>query len=111
MLSFLLNNPEYNTAKDIVEYKGMSKSLVCRSVELLINKKYIKATPNPKDKRLQNLEFCGDGLKIADELCKARKNFSDIVTQGFSSEELQLMDSMINRMMQNIENNKREGIR
>ncbi len=39
ILVFLQENLEYNTAKDIVEFSGLSKGLISRSIESLLKKK------------------------------------------------------------------------
>lgn len=36
VLLFLANNPQYDTARDVTEFRGLSKSQVSQAVELLV---------------------------------------------------------------------------
>lgn len=40
ILLFLANNPSYDTSRDVVEYRALSKSHVCKSVDSLLRKGY-----------------------------------------------------------------------
>ena len=49
ILAFLANNPDYDTARDIVEIRMITKSYISKSVENLIKKNDDKIeTPNNK---------------------------------------------------------------
>ena len=57
VLLFLYNHPEYNTAKDIVELRGLAKSYVSKAVDLLIKKELITSYEDKKDRRVTNLKL------------------------------------------------------
>ena len=52
ILVFLQENLEYNTAKDIVEFSGLSKGLISRSIESLLKKEMLSIKKDDKDKRI-----------------------------------------------------------
>ncbi|MCI8694899.1 MAG: MarR family transcriptional regulator [Lachnospiraceae bacterium] len=51
ILMFLANNPDYNTAKDIVELRGLKANLVSVNVERLVREGYLERNDFPGDRR------------------------------------------------------------
>lgn len=51
ILMFLANNPDYNTAKDIVELRGLKANLVSVNVERLVQEGYLDRREFPGDRR------------------------------------------------------------
>lgn len=51
ILMFLANNPDYNTAKDIVELRGLKANLVSVNVERLVQEGYLDRRDFPGDRR------------------------------------------------------------
>lgn len=51
ILMFLANNPEHNTAKDIVELRGLKANLVSVNVEKLVQDGYLNRKSFPGDRR------------------------------------------------------------
>lgn len=51
ILMFLANNPDYNTAKDIVELRGIKANLVSVNVERLVKEGYLDRRDFPGDRR------------------------------------------------------------
>lgn len=51
ILMFLANNPDYNTAKDIVELRGLKANLVSVNVERLVKEGYLERNDFPGDRR------------------------------------------------------------
>ena len=51
ILMFLANNPDYNTAKDIVELRGFKANLVSVNVERLVRDGYLERQDFPGDRR------------------------------------------------------------
>ena len=55
LLIFLSNNPHMDTAKVLTVTLGVSKSLVCRSVDSLMQKGYLRGEVDPRDHRITHL--------------------------------------------------------
>lgn len=51
ILMFMANNPQYNTAKDIVELRGLKANLVSVNVERLVREGYLDRNAFPGDRR------------------------------------------------------------
>lgn len=57
ILLFLGNNPEHNTARDIVALRGIKANLVSLYVEQLVQEGYLERVASPEDRR-KTLLFC-----------------------------------------------------
>ena len=57
ILAFLANNPDYDTARDIVEIRMITKSYISKSVENLIKKGFLVRTLDKHDRRLIQLHL------------------------------------------------------
>ena len=51
ILMFLANNPDYNTARDIVEIRRLKANLVSMNVEKLVQEGFLERIPDAKDRR------------------------------------------------------------
>ena len=51
ILMFLANNPDCNTARDIVEIRGLKANLVSMNVEKLAREGFLERIPDTKDRR------------------------------------------------------------
>ena len=65
VLLFLANNPEFDTARDITEYRGISKSQVSQAVDFLTEQGYLRRTVDREDRRVVHLAITPDGAPIA----------------------------------------------
>ncbi len=101
VLMFLTNNPYYDTAKDISEFKGISKSLVCRSVDSLVKKGYLNVETDTKDRRCIHLKLNSKAIPAAEVLQKQRADYIKQLFSGISEEEIQLFESVLSRMLAN----------
>ncbi len=52
---FLANNPEYKTARDIVEIRKIKANLVSVNVDKLVNEGYLERKPVENDRRKTEL--------------------------------------------------------
>ena len=67
VLLFLANNPGYDTARDISELRGLSKSQVSQAVELLCAEGLLQRTPDGTDRRMVHLSITPEGRPLARE--------------------------------------------
>lgn len=81
ILLFLFNNPRYDTAKDIVNIRGIAKSYVSRSIEALTEKNFIILRQDRDDRRVVHLELTGEALKILKDLSRVQKEIFILVTK------------------------------
>lgn len=67
VLLFLANNPAYDTARDMTEFRGLSKSQVSQAVELLAAEGLLRRTPDVLDRRVIHLSITETGAPLARE--------------------------------------------
>nr|WP_326184884.1 MarR family transcriptional regulator [uncultured Oscillibacter sp.] len=65
VLLFLANHPEYDTARDVTEFRGLSKSQVSQAVELLTAEGLLRRTPDGVDRRVVHLAITESGAPLA----------------------------------------------
>lgn len=102
IMLFLANNPEYDTAKEIVEVRGMTKSQTSSSVASLVSKGYLAGFFQDGDHKTVHLViqdaakemiFCGK---------KAQKRFLESLEDGLTAEELKVMKHCLGQIEKNI---------
>lgn len=99
---FLSKNKVRDTAKEIVDYLGISKSLVCRSAESLEAKGYIKCTKDVRDRRVCHLKLEPSAHEIVRKLNKGTKIFYQEAFEGIIEEEKFAFKSTLDKMIGNI---------
>ena len=67
VLLFLANNPGYDTARDVAEYRGLVKSQVSQAVDLLASRGLLRRTPDGGDRRVVHLAITEAGAPLARE--------------------------------------------
>ena len=105
VLLFLYNNPQYDKAADVSELRFLAKSYVSKAVDLLQKRGYLQVQNDEKDRRVMCLKL----TPAADPLIAAgnetRERFLKILFEGVSQEELQTMQKIHQKMMENLERN------
>ncbi len=105
VLLFLYNNPQYDKAADVSELRFLAKSYVSKAVDLLQKRGYLQVQNDEKDRRGMRLKL----TPAADPLIAAgnetRERFLKILFEGVSQEELQTMQKIHQKMMENLERN------
>ena len=102
VLMFLANNPQFDTASDIVEIRHISKSHVSISVRSLVEQEYIKAEYRGGDRRTIHLSVTDKAHDIIAAGRKAQGEFLSILGAGFSDEEKEQISSIISRITENV---------
>lgn len=103
VLMFLHNNPQYDTATQIVKIRRLSKSHVSISVRSLQQRGLLSCCYLHDDHRTIHLSLTPAAAPITADGVKVQKIFSDILYTGFSEEEMQQLSQLIGRIDQNIE--------
>ena len=105
VLLFLYNNPQYDKAADVSELRFLAKSYVSKAVDLLQKRGYLQVQNDEKDRRVMRLKL----MPAADPLIAAgnetRERFLKILFEGVSQKELQTMQKIHQKMMENLERN------
>ena len=102
VLSFLRENPEFDTARDVALYREVSRAYVSKAVESLVGRGYLEVVQDKSDRRLQHLIITKNAKKIIEKLHIAQYAFYDKVTTGLSEKELKAMLSAIEKCSENL---------
>ena len=108
VLLFLSNNPGYDTARDITEYRGISKSQVSQAVEFLVELSYLTRTPDPDDRRLLHLALTEEGLALARECKAVQARCGQDLLDGMTEDQVRQLQELWEMVMANGERLSRE---
>ena len=103
ILMFLYNNPEYNTAADIVRIRKSTKSHVSTSLKVLEDRGLIERRVDPANKKRVTLHL----LQLANEVIEdgkwAQKEFAQDMFDGLSEEEIRSFMNVFQKVYDNAE--------
>ena len=103
ILLFLANNPDFATARDICEMRGLKRPNVSAHVERLVQEGYIERRAVPGDRRKDALVCTEKATKIV-ELGRERQiQLAEAVLDGISEEDRAMMERCFAQMNNNID--------
>lgn len=102
ILLFLANNPQLNTATDIVKCRRLTKSSVSMSVRTLQDKGLVAGGFEDGNHRSIHLNICDMASKIVEEAETAQNNYFAVLSNGFSKEDLENFRGYFERVSDNI---------
>ena len=111
IIAFLKNNPQKDTAADIVELRMLSKGAVSKGVEALIQKELIRRYPDTEDRRRLHLQLTDRSELILTDIERAQTEFWNTVFEGFSEEELEIHERLKTHMFENVRNAEERRMR
>lgn len=103
ILMFLGNNPECNTARDIVEIRHIKANLVSVHVERLVEEGYLLRRPVKADRRKTELICTQRALPIIERGRLLRKTFIERLIAGMDEAARQAFASALYGIEQNID--------
>ena len=103
VLMFLYNNPQYDTAAQVVKYRRLVKSQVSVAVAELVQRGYITAAYFGGNKKTVFLTLTQSGKAVAEEGRRAQRTFAETLFGGFGEEEIQNVKSYLARALDNAE--------
>lgn len=75
ILMFLANNPEYKTARDVVELRNIKANLVSVNVEILVREGYLVRRSVAGDRRKTELSYTERAMPIIERGRRAQSAF------------------------------------
>lgn len=103
VLMFLSNNPEYDTASEVVRYRRLSKSHVSMSLKTLLQKEMIAIVIDDIDHRISHIKLLDKTKVITDEGRIAQKEFFEAIFKGFSNDDLETLKKFLVKINNNAE--------
>ncbi len=104
VLSFLYNNSELNTARDVTERLKIAKSNLSPMLDRLEKNGWLCAEPDPESRRLKRLVLRREREQELKRLIEYQNVFFNIFTQGFTVEEIETLRNLLARMDANVLN-------
>ncbi len=101
VLLFLYNNPEQNTATDIIKFSRMGKANISKSIEHLIRRDLLIRTRDAQDRRVVHLCLTETALCILPDLIGAAEQYLRGIFADFSPDEMRVFSEFNNRMAAN----------
>ena len=103
ILMFLYNNPEYKTARDIVEIRKIKANLVSINVDKLVGEGYLRREVDTNDRRKTHL-LCTDKAGTVIEQGRTLQNrFMDSLLAHIDDADRKQLTESIRQMEQNLD--------
>lgn len=104
VLLFLNTYKAYDTAKDIVNFKCLSKAHVSKAIESLSKKGYISANCGEQDRRCMHLTITGQAGPVLTEMEKLWSEWENVIYEKVTREERELLKDVMSKIANNINN-------
>ena len=101
ILMFLYNNPQHNTAADIVKVRKSTKSHVSTSLKGLEDRELIKRLQSAENKKHIEIVLLEKAMPIIEDGIKAQKDFASNVLSGLTNEEKRICMSVFDKICRN----------
>jgi len=101
ILMFLANNPEYKTARDIVEIRKIKANLVSVNVDKLVNEGYLERKPVENDRRKTELVCTKKAGTVIERGRRIQQQFTADLFAGIDEEQ----KKQLTIVMEQLENN------
>lgn len=101
VLLFLANNPGCDTARDVTELRGLSKSQVSQAVELLAAEGLLRRTPDETDRRVVHLNITEAGQPLARECQDIQATCVRRLLEGLSPAEEARLWALLETVLNN----------
>lgn len=104
VLMFLANNPQFDTASEIVKYRHLTKSHVSMSIRSLEDKGLLKGEHHEPNRKTIHLTVLDAADAIVSDGRGAQQTFGKILFDRFSDSEYKQLTSFMRRIDENIAN-------
>ena len=103
ILLFLANNPEYTTARDIVEVRSIKANLVSQHVDRMVREGYLCRKEVQGDRRKRDLSLTEKAMPIIEAGRKMQTDFFETLFHGVSEGEKQAFFETMDIMSRNMD--------
>lgn len=103
ILLFLANNPEYTTARDIVEVRSIKANLVSQHVDRMVREGYLCRKEVQGDRRKRDLSLTDKAMPIVEAGRKMQTDFFETLFHGVSEGEKQAFFETMDMMSRNMD--------
>lgn len=104
ILYFLHKSGEHNTPKDISNLNLFNKGHISQSICRLSKQNLIQTIPDQEDRRCIHLVLTEQAVSIIERIIRLRQNMYDVILQGVTQEERQMLRTVSGKVHENIRN-------
>ena len=108
-IGYLTHAPEPPCARDIESTFGLSHATVSGILSRMESKGFIEVRPDPQDRRVKRICLLGKGTACSQSITRHVDECEQIMTEGFTEEELAQFRSYLSRAISNLEQSAREN--
>lgn len=101
ILIFLHNNPQHNTAAEIVKIRKSTKSHVSSSLKNLENRGLVERIQSVDNKKHIEIVLLEKAVPIIEDGIKVQKEFAKTLLQGLSEKEKRICVEVFNKICKN----------
>lgn len=109
VLLFCANQPEYNTARDLCEMRGLRSGNASVAVEALISGGYLTRTQDPDDRRKHRLVPADKAAGLIRAGREMQAHFTEALRAGITAEELDALGRLTDTLEENLAHMGSEG--
>lgn len=102
IIGFLYNNPERDTAADIVERRMLPKGNVSAGVETLVQKGLLMRRQDQTDRRKIHLSLLEKAVPIVQEIEEINKKFRRQIFKNLSNDDLKTYEKTTDFILENL---------
>ena len=103
ILLFLANNPEYTTARDIVEVRSIKANLVSQHVDRMVREGYLCRKEVQGDRRKRDLSLTEKAMPIIEAGRRMQTDFFETLFHGISEGEKRTFFETMDMMSRNMD--------
>lgn len=103
ILLFLANNPQYKTARDIVEIRRLKANLVSMNVNRLVDEGYLERKEVPEDRRKTELLCTKKSQPIIQKGQELQNQFFTLLFEKVKPEQKQVFFEVVQQMVNNLD--------
>ena len=103
ILLFLANNPEYTTARDIVEVRSIKANLVSQHVDRMVREGYLCRKEVQGDRRKRDLSLTEKAMPIIEAGRRMQTDFFETLFHGISEGEKRAFFETMDIMRRNMD--------
>ncbi|WP_334212268.1 MarR family winged helix-turn-helix transcriptional regulator, partial [Clostridium paraputrificum] len=104
IITYLSHNLDRDVfQKDLEEEFGVTRSTASKVINLMVQKGLVERHSVPYDARLKKLVLTPKASKISELINEDKETIEKLLTKGFSDEELETLQSYIERMKNNLQ--------
>ena len=103
ILLFLANNPEYTTARDIVEVRSIKANLVSQHVDRMVREGYLCRREVQGDRRKRDLSLTEKAMPIIEAGRRMQTDFFETLFHGISEGEKRAFFETMDIMSRNMD--------